>query len=203
MSGVSAHGYMSSPPIRGNDKISYKIDDIKNPNTGGQICRGEPAGKVTNVGHEVTLGFTITAPHVGPCTVYILDENLGNSRQIATKNDCAAPGKVGPWTITIPSDISGRKVIRWYWEAEHVTPHEFYENCADVMIEGGSGGSAPAPETGSQVSMPIVGSGFGCDWWRLPAWPCSNGTFVWFACAQGTTCTTAGDYHYCGFPKTK
>ncbi|KAI8050567.1 hypothetical protein BDF22DRAFT_695649 [Syncephalis plumigaleata] len=122
---------MSSPPVR--------------PNWGNKVCRGEPAGKVTNVGHSVTLGFTITAPHVGMCTVYILDENLGNSQKIAEKLDCAATGKVGPWTINIPSNISGRKVIRWYWEAAHVTPHEPYENCADVII--GSGGGSPQPET--------------------------------------------------------
>lgn len=152
ISGVAAHGYMSSPPVRGIQKISYAIDSLKSPNWGGQLCRGEPAGTVTNVGSAVTLGFTITAPHVGMCTVYILDPDLTNSQQIAQKLDCAAPGKIEPWTITIPSTITGRKVIRWYWEAAHVTPHEPYENCADVNIGGSGNGSAPAPEASSSTS---------------------------------------------------
>lgn len=152
---------MSSPYVRGLAKESYNVDALKAPNRSGALCRGEPADKVTTVGSSVTLGFTITAPHVGMCTVYILDADLTNSRQIAQKLDCAAPGKVGPWTITIPSDITGRKVIRWYWQATHVTPSEPYENCADVMIGGGSGGgygNTPAPESTS-TATPGYGSG--------------------------------------------
>ncbi|KAI8057123.1 hypothetical protein BDF22DRAFT_740653 [Syncephalis plumigaleata] len=142
ISGVSAHGYLSSPSPRGIQKVSYQIDDLKSPNTKG-ICRGESAGKVTNVGHSVTLGFTITAPHIGMCEVYILDENLGNARKIASKDGCAAPGKVGPWTVNIPSDISGRKVLRWVWNAAHlVTTIEHYEQCADINISGGGGGGS-------------------------------------------------------------
>jgi predicted carbohydrate-binding protein with CBM5 and CBM33 domain len=143
ISSVTAHGYMSSPPVRGIEKESYSVDSLKAPNWSGRLCRGEPAGKITNIGSTVTLGFTITAPHVGMCTVYILDANLGNPQKIAEKLDCAAPGKVGPWTINIPSNITGRKVIRWYWEAAHVTPHEPYENCADIII--GGNGSGPQP----------------------------------------------------------
>ncbi|KAI9591872.1 hypothetical protein BDF19DRAFT_468441 [Syncephalis fuscata] len=139
ISSVSAHGYLSSPAPRGIAKASYMVDDLKSPNTRG-ICRGEPAGKVTNVGHSVTLGLTITAPHIGMCEVYILDENLKNARKIASKNDCAAPGKVGPWTVKIPSDITGRKVLRWVWNAAHlVTTIEHYEQCADINISGGGG----------------------------------------------------------------
>ncbi|KAI8057119.1 hypothetical protein BDF22DRAFT_773667 [Syncephalis plumigaleata] len=142
VSSVSAHGYLSSPTPRGIEKLSYQIDDLKSPNTKG-ICRDEPAGKVTNVGHSVTLGFTITAPHIGMCEVYILDENLGNARKIASKKDCVATGKVGSWTVNIPSDISGRKVLRWKWDAAHLkTTIEHYEQCADINISGGGGGGS-------------------------------------------------------------
>ncbi|KAI9591876.1 hypothetical protein BDF19DRAFT_468444 [Syncephalis fuscata] len=129
ISSVSAHGYMSSPAPRG-------------------ICRGEPAGKVTNVGHSVTLGLTITAPHIGMCEVYILDENLDNPRKIASKDGCAAPGKVGPWSVEIPSDITGRKVLRWVWNAAHlVTTIEHYEQCADINISGAPAKDTPAEDT--------------------------------------------------------
>ncbi|KAI9596918.1 hypothetical protein BDF19DRAFT_437202 [Syncephalis fuscata] len=152
ISSVAAHGYMSTPPVRGIQKESYSVDSLKAPNWGGALCRGEPAGTVTTVSNTVTLGFTITAPHVGLCQVFILDADLTNSVKVAEKLDCAAPGKVGPWTITIPSNITGRKVIRWYWSAAHVTPNEPYENCADVNIGGSSTGSNPAPEATSTTS---------------------------------------------------
>lgn len=153
VSNVSAHGYMSSPPPRGIQKASYMVDDLKAPNTKG-ICRGETPGKVTNVGHSITLSFTITAPHIGMCEVYILDENLGNARKIASKDGCAAPGKVGPWTVEIPSDITGRKVLRWVWNAAHlVTTIEHYEQCADINISGG-GDSTPAPSYESKPAKP-------------------------------------------------
>ncbi|KAI9591873.1 hypothetical protein BDF19DRAFT_498967 [Syncephalis fuscata] len=148
ISSVSAHGYMSSPTPRGIAKVSYLVDDVKNPNTKG-ICRGEPAGKVTDVGHSVTLGLTITAPHIGMCEVYILDENLSNARKIASKDGCAAPGKVGPWSVEIPSDITGRKVLRWVWNAAHlVTTIEHYEQCADINISGGGGKPSAGKKTG-------------------------------------------------------
>jgi hypothetical protein len=157
---VSAHGYLSSPPCRGCEKATYQVDDLKSPNTRG-LCRGEPAGPVTKVtGNQITLGFTITAPHVGPCAVSILDTNLGNEQQIDTRMDCAAPGKVAPWTVTIPKGITGRKVLRWTWEGCHISPCEKYEQCVDIDIVGNGGGSeTPSPSTpgtlyGFGVSQP-------------------------------------------------
>jgi predicted carbohydrate-binding protein with CBM5 and CBM33 domain len=137
VSSVTAHGYLSSPPPRGIEKESTNVDALKAPNFSGNLCRGEPAGKVSNVGHSVTLGFTITAPHIGMCEVYILDENLSNPRKIAEKLDCAASGKVGPWTVNIPGDVSGRKVLRWVWNAAHLgTTIEPYEQCVDINVSG-------------------------------------------------------------------
>jgi len=143
---IAAHGYLSSPPPRGIQKVSYAIDDIKSPNHKG-LCRGEPEGQITPVtpGGQVTLGLTITAPHTGPCEVSILSyPDLKFEQKIASKYDCAAPGKAVPWTIQLPSGVSGHKVLRWYWEGRHVTPGEPYEQCIDVNF-GGSGSSAPAP----------------------------------------------------------
>ncbi|KAI9592184.1 hypothetical protein BDF19DRAFT_223665 [Syncephalis fuscata] len=157
ISNVSAHGYMNYPTPRGIQKLSTMVDDVKNPNTKGK-CRGEPAGQVTNIsGSSVTLQFTITAPHIGPCSVYLLDENLGNEQKIADKNDCAAPGKVGPWTVNLPAGVSGRKVIRWHWKASHLAPQiENYEQCADIMIGGGGGSSGNhLPHLQIQALLPV------------------------------------------------
>jgi hypothetical protein len=137
---VAAHGYLSSPPPRGIEKASYQIDDLKSPNRKG-LCRGEPVGQITQVspGQKLTLGLTITAPHTGPCRVTLLDLDLKNETPVAEKYDCAAPGKANPWTIQLPGGVSGRKVLRWYWEGRHVSPAEPYEQCIDLDFSGGAG----------------------------------------------------------------
>lgn len=148
---LQAHGYLSSPPPRGIEKQSYQIDDLKSPNKKG-LCRGEKEGKVTNVhpGDPLTLGLTITAPHTGICTVSLLDLDLTNEQKFDEKFDCAAPGKVAPWTVKLPAYASGRKVLRWYWEGCHVSPCEKYEQCIDLDF-GGSGGS---PAEGNSYKPP-------------------------------------------------
>jgi predicted carbohydrate-binding protein with CBM5 and CBM33 domain len=143
---VAAHGYLSSPPPRGIEKAGYQIDDLKSPNRKG-LCRGEPEGQITKVkaGQELRLGFTITAPHIGPCRVTLLDADLTNeSAPFDEKMNCAAPGGPGFWEIKLPSDVSGHKVLRWYWEGQHIsTPGEPYEQCIDLDFGGGSGDAAP------------------------------------------------------------
>jgi len=154
---AASHGYLCTPEPRGlKEHEQSEIDLLKSPNTRG-ICRGETTpSPIFNVspGGTITLDFKITAPHTGPCEVYLLDTDLQNPRKIADKYDCAAPGKVGPWTITLPSDCSGRQVLRWYWEGRHIrTPGEPYEQCIDLMF--GSGGSlAGDQEADGQPQMP-------------------------------------------------
>jgi len=154
---VAAHGYLSSPPPRGIEKTAYAIDDLKSPNHKG-LCRGEPPGKVTKVtsGGQLTLGLTITAPHTGPCEVSLLSyPDLTLEKKFASKYDCAAPGKAGPWTITLPQ-ASGRKVLRWYWEGRHVSPGEPYEQCIDVDFGGGSGGGGDSDDASGAAPTPAV-----------------------------------------------
>ncbi|KAI9592122.1 hypothetical protein BDF19DRAFT_498760 [Syncephalis fuscata] len=137
ISGTSAHGYMTKPLPRGIQKASFLVDDLKSPNFKG-VCRGEPAGTVTTVGRRVKLEFEITAEHIGKCEVYILNPDFSNPRLIASKDGCAKTKPAAPWTINIPSDITGRKIIRWMWHASHrVTEIEEYEQCADVIINPG------------------------------------------------------------------
>jgi len=160
---VSAHGYLSSPPPRGIQKASYQVDDLKSPNHKG-MCRGEPVGAITKVssGGKITLGLTITAPHVGPCRVSILDANLGNERPIASKTDCAAPGKVAPWTIQLPSGLTGHHVLRWYWEAHHVSPPEPYEQCIDINFDGdGAPSDNSSAEPTFHAEAPPTAASFG------------------------------------------
>jgi len=181
---VSAHGYLSTPPPRGADKESTDVDSLKAPDTLG-MCRGEPQGQLTSAvaGGPLTLGFTITAPHVGPCAVYLMNPDFSGMQQIDSKMDCAAPGKVGPWTVQLPASAQGHMVLRWTWEGQHVTPSEHYEQCVDLMFGGGSGGAsysggppmppagpvpvpvddsaAPAAAYGSGAPIPIPAAGYG------------------------------------------
>jgi len=155
---VHAHGYLASPPPRGIEKVTYQIDDLRNPNARG-LCRGEAEGKVTTVapGGSITLQIIASAPHTGPCEVTLLDyPSLGNPVQVASKYDCAAPGKVAPWTIQLPAGVSGRKVLRWYWEGRHIAnPGEPYEQCVDLMIGAGGGAAPPAPDVLERKPLPI------------------------------------------------
>jgi len=161
---VSAHGYLSSPPPRGAEKESTDVDSLKSPDHNG-MCRGEPEGQLTNVapGGPLTLQFTITAPHVGPCAVYLMNPDFSGMQQIASKNNCAAPGQVAPWTVQIPASAHGHMVLRWTWEGQHVTPSEHYEQCVDLMVGGGSGGASYSGGAPMPPSAPDMGSADGTD----------------------------------------
>jgi len=145
------HGWLCKPLPRGYQHEKDAIDLLKSPNTKG-TCRGEkdpgPVQKVSP-GGSLTLEFNIPAPHTGPCEVYLLDLDLGNPKKLDEKYDCAAKGKVEPWTVTIPKDCSGRKVLRWYWEGRHISnPGEPYEQCVDLDCGGGDGGGKPSGDSG-------------------------------------------------------
>jgi len=161
---VSAHGYLSSPPPRGAEKESTDVDSLKSPDHNG-MCRGEPEGQLTNVapGGPLTLQFTITAPHVGPCAVYLMNPDFSGMQQIASKSNCAAPGMVAPWTVQIPASAHGHMVLRWTWEGQHVTPSEHYEQCVDLMVGGGSGGASYSGGAPMPPSAPEMGSADGAD----------------------------------------
>ncbi|RKP25328.1 hypothetical protein SYNPS1DRAFT_28936 [Syncephalis pseudoplumigaleata] len=142
VSSVQGHGFLTYPVPRGIEKMSYQIDDIKNPNTKG-ICRGETKpGKINKLSGSVTLKFNIFANHIGPCTVSILDENMSELATIATKDGCAASKPAPPWTVNIPAKFTGRKILRWHWKATHLGEGnaEHFEQCADIDLGGGGGG---------------------------------------------------------------
>ncbi|RKP06498.1 hypothetical protein THASP1DRAFT_25195 [Thamnocephalis sphaerospora] len=273
--GVSAHGYLSSPPPFGYEKATYQIDDLKSPNNNG-LCRGEKPGPVAQVtaGGSLKLGFTITAPHVGPCAVSLLDAdlNLASEKQIDTRMDCAAPGKVRDWDVVIPTWASGTMNLRWTWQGCHVQPCEPYEQCVRLQVSGGSGtptkngtvaaqgvstqqpAPTPQPETPApqpvvpapqpvvpapqpvvpapqpntpapsapatkepcddnastggapSKTFPVVSYGGQCAAGAFTCkgdavGQCSQGRWVYFPCASGTTCTRVGAGAICGHKK--
>ncbi|KAI8050603.1 hypothetical protein BDF22DRAFT_695816 [Syncephalis plumigaleata] len=139
--GVSAHGHLSYPPCRGCDKYYTSRDSINSPLLTPSLCRGEPAGVVTKVEHALTLKIDASAPHKGPCS------------------DCAAPGVDHTWAIDIPSEITGRKVLRWTWDGCHVQPCEKYEQCSDINIGGGSAGYGSGSNNNAAKDKPLLSIG--------------------------------------------
>merc|ERR1719454_2134220 len=122
------------------------------------VCREAGSNsQITQVaaGGTLSLQWTMTALHVGDCSVYIsYDVDLPRSQQryvkIANLPDCKSyPGKL----ITIPSSLpAGRAILRWDWAALHVWPSvEFYVQCADIQI------SSSSPRTPAELdSYPIA-----------------------------------------------
>ncbi|KAI9597000.1 hypothetical protein BDF19DRAFT_421475 [Syncephalis fuscata] len=147
---VNAHGHLIAPFCRNCENENTAIDSLNTPTDLNNVCRGAPpSSTVTKVGRQTTLQIKASAPHVGPCSVFVLDENLGNSIKVADKENCAAPNVDHSWTITFPSNVSGRKVLRWTWEGCHVQPCEHYEQCSDIMIADSGYSTAPTNNTDS------------------------------------------------------
>jgi len=144
---VSAHGYMQWPIPRGYQKRFTQVDDLKNPNQRG-MCRGEPKGEVTafHPGQVVSMKYLITAPHIGNCVLFLMNPDFSDPIEVEQMMNCAAPGAAFSWDVTLPPNIKGRKVLRWTWLGEHVTPHEEFEQCADIIIGDGDTKSTPATE---------------------------------------------------------
>ncbi|KAJ3034146.1 hypothetical protein HDV00_005403 [Rhizophlyctis rosea] len=116
---VSAHGFLygagslssdTKGTVRDIAKISYQIDDLRNPTTSGNFCRGAAKGAVTPISLKngqdftVTIAFSNGAQHVGDCWVYIVDANdQSKSTQIAGPVQCA----IAPTAQTTTSKGSG------------------------------------------------------------------------------------------------
>ncbi|RKP24928.1 hypothetical protein SYNPS1DRAFT_23034 [Syncephalis pseudoplumigaleata] len=146
---VAAHGYLVWPPPLGYEKVTYNEDALKAPTSPDNICRGEPIGnEATPVGHQLVLKFKPTAPHIGPCQVFIMNDDHSNPIHVGNKTNCAAPGVDPTWSITLPAHIRGNKLLRWTWEGCHVTPCEHYEQCAPIIIGGGAADSTPSHDDG-------------------------------------------------------
>lgn len=104
---VSAHGFLYGPgslssgqegTVRDIGKINYEIDSLRNPNSGGNFCRGAGKGAVTPISLSSGQDFTVTlalsngAQHVGDCWVEIVDANDTSKKvQIAGPVQCALP----------------------------------------------------------------------------------------------------------------
>ncbi|DBA04405.1 TPA: hypothetical protein N0F65_010001, partial [Lagenidium giganteum] len=173
---VNAHGGMIEPMCRAISTMKLNIDStFGHPiNMRGQYTNGKggecfgftPDTNLQPIPYgesKIKMRANDGANHVGPCTVYLIDpSNKENKLKVGEMNDCMrslhpGPGNKGDkpipaeMTINVPKDNlpckDGHCVLQFYWEATHLTPHEFFDNCADVKIGGGGGGNGTVPTT--------------------------------------------------------
>lgn len=148
---VNAHGRLTVPMTRFGP--GYENDPVSG-NTGDDfVCRNpakDPEVTIT-AGGTLELGWEFGVNHVGDCAVYLsYDFDQANADQqyfkIANLPDCKSTTGA---TIELPEWLpSGRAVLRWDWYALHQYPAaEFYVQCVDLNIEGGS------PVAKSEIDM--------------------------------------------------
>ena len=106
LSSVLGHGFLYFPgaadsstrgAIRNFNAIDNNIDSLRNPMSGGSLCRGASPGPKTAISlsgdkdFTITMAFSIGAQHIGPCSVEILDAKNPSAPgvRIASVNGCA------------------------------------------------------------------------------------------------------------------
>jgi hypothetical protein len=158
---ISAHGFMSHPTPRMYSDIGVAIDNLRNPDPLKTFCRGKPTESpkttiVLNPGEDfhVTLSMSDNAGHIGYCGLELYDSNgvlisiladkVYNCGVVDYSLGCVEPpglvtGDMCNKDMVVNIPITFRTdakigFLRWTWVAQHVTPNEYYEVCADVNI---------------------------------------------------------------------
>ncbi|DBA03216.1 TPA: hypothetical protein N0F65_003936 [Lagenidium giganteum] len=190
------HGGMIEPKCRGLTTMKLNIDNTFGfpINMRGDYTNGK-GGKCfgftpdTNLQpipfgqSKIKMRANDGANHVGPCTAFLIDPtNQSNKIKVGEMNDCMrslhpGPGNKGDapipaeMTINVPKDNlpckNGHCVLQFVWEASHLAPHEFYDNCADVKIGGGDAAPVSPPST-NPISAPVSGPAAGPSSAPLP-----------------------------------
>jgi hypothetical protein len=95
-------------PISINSTIS-----LLNNTTNRDTCNiNELVGLPLNIAHKVQLELVAPTLQTGLCTVYLLSETLDNPIKLASNDKCNISNRAHTWNITIPEDITGRRVLQ-------------------------------------------------------------------------------------------
>ncbi|TYZ66992.1 hypothetical protein PybrP1_012041 [[Pythium] brassicae (nom. inval.)] len=176
---VAAHGGMTTPQPRAIRTMGLSIDStFGHPIPMRASYTNGKGGDCINFTQDKNLQPLATgkskikmrandgANHVGPCTVYLVDPTSNSKRiEVGSMKDCMRslhPGPGSKGTPPIPAEMEinvptsglpcrdGHCVLQFVWEAQHISPSEFYNNCADVKIDGGSSRNDDPPPTQTQ-----------------------------------------------------
>ncbi|KAI8051578.1 hypothetical protein BDF22DRAFT_78682 [Syncephalis plumigaleata] len=128
-------------PITEAPANNVPISDYESPdsyvgNNPKGICQGKRIHKLVKASDRITLTFNVPKAYPGDCKLYIMDENYSNSQWIATKPNCGVRTGTIPWTVDIPSNVTGKKVLRWVWDAKRPDGNICHvEMCHDIQIK--------------------------------------------------------------------
>ncbi|KAI9220748.1 hypothetical protein BC828DRAFT_347980 [Blastocladiella britannica] len=171
---ADAHMAMSHPAPR-----QYKT----NPGAGGQIdysytaplgaypCKGYPAQKPTltvAAGSSISVSFDGSAVHGGGHCQFALSYDNDKTFVVVDTviRECLRSGGGYTTQVTIPATApSGPATFAWSW-INAIGNREYYMNCADIQVTGGSGpsGSLTGPQLlvadlpGSALTFPEFAS---------------------------------------------
>ncbi|KAI9592958.1 hypothetical protein BDF19DRAFT_498156 [Syncephalis fuscata] len=70
----------------------------------------------SKVARNVNLEFVSDVVQTGLCTVYLLNESLGNPIKLMSNNTCTVSKGLNSWQVPIPEGVVGPKVLRVVFE---------------------------------------------------------------------------------------
>jgi hypothetical protein len=143
---VNGHITVNSPAPRAGT--------TSNPAT--SFCQGLAAGAPTatvTAGGDLPVSLSVGADHGGGGCVFSLacanelsDPSNPKFKSIfATDKNCPM---VKEFTIKIPNEADGNCVLSWGWVPIFSGGPEMYQNCMDITVTGGTGGSLPGQDIG-------------------------------------------------------
>ncbi|EPZ33847.1 hypothetical protein O9G_004439 [Rozella allomycis CSF55] len=117
------------------------------------LCQGVPAGSsptTVQAGSPLQVSISGEAVHGGGGCLFSISYDGGNSFTVLSVTDKQCPIQRS-FSVQIPANApNGKAVFAWSWIPVLSGQPEYYMNCADIVISGGStGGSIAGP------SMPI------------------------------------------------
>jgi hypothetical protein len=137
-----AHGHMllSEPkPRQGTNNGPSK-----------QLCQGLPAGAPSgsyNAGDMLTVNIGGSASHSGGGCLFTLSCTTEKDFKViyATDKKCPTEGSKS-FSVPIPKEANGKCIFAFGWVPVTSGAPEYYHQCADIEVTGGTGGAIPGSD---------------------------------------------------------
>ncbi|KAK9661688.1 hypothetical protein K7432_018182, partial [Basidiobolus ranarum] len=153
---VMAHMSMTQPAPRKSkynsfykgDSVDYNMDAPLNDGY-AYPCRGYGAGPSVatyTAGGSVQVNLDGGAPHNGGHCQFSLSVDGGKTFVVmkTVMGDCMIASRT--YSVPIPKNVpNGKAIFGWTW-VNKTGNREYYMNCADVTIQGGSGQCISGPK---------------------------------------------------------
>lgn len=155
---VLGHGYMAGLVdcdsneffgfVRNYNSISFNIDSLREPTTDQTFCRNtspETPVPINSNNICVAIAFSLGGEHIGPCSFELLTDSgvipLNSFEQCVFSSSlysCDVPllttNDMCLYKLPIDNSLLQSGILHWTWQAQHITPFEYYDNCIDINI---------------------------------------------------------------------